>query len=107
MSLFFLYICFSVQRGYLFMLEHIHEEAQLVGYLCHVCESPLSDDEKKDMRDGKCFFKKRELLKCLITKGENACREFLEKFKCYQNLYSQFQNAVRSVTNAGLSKAYI
>lgn len=98
---------FSVQRGYLFMLKQIHEEAQLVDYLCQLCESPLSDDEKKDMRDGKGYFKKRELLKCLTSKGETACREFLEKFKCYQNLYSQFQNAVQSVTNTGSWKAYI
>ncbi|XP_052721737.1 uncharacterized protein LOC128192798 isoform X3 [Crassostrea angulata] len=90
----------AVQKGYLFMLEHIHEEPQLVCYLCHLCESPLSDDKKKDMRDGKGYFKKRELLKCLISKGESACKEFLEKFKCYQNLYSQFCNAVQSVTNA-------
>nr|XP_034301175.1 uncharacterized protein LOC117681324 isoform X4 [Crassostrea gigas] len=90
----------AVQKGYLFMLEHIHEEPQLVCYLCHLCESPLSDDKKKDMLDGKGYFKKRELLKCLISKGESACKEFLEKFKCYQNLYSQFFNAVQSVTNA-------
>ncbi|XP_065932831.1 uncharacterized protein [Magallana gigas] len=90
----------AVQKGYLFMSEHIHKEPQLVCYLCHLCESPLSDDEKKDMRDGKGYFKKKELLKCLISKGETACKEFLEKFKCYQNLYSQFCNAVQSVTNA-------
>lgn len=99
---FFICICFPVQKGYLFMLEHIHDEPQLVGYLCHLCESPLSDDEKIDIRDGNCFFKMRELLKCLISKGESACKEFLEKFKCYQNLYSKFCNAVKSVTNAGL-----
>lgn len=87
------------------MLEHIHEESQLVDYLCHLCESPLSDDETKDMRNGIGYFKKRELLKCLISNGESACKEFLEKFKCYQNLYSQFCNAVQSVTNAGLSVA--
>lgn len=102
---YFFYICFPVQKGYLFMSEHIHKEPQLVCYLCHLCESPLSDDEKKDMRDGKGYFKKKELLKCLISKGETACKEFLEKFKCYQNLYSQFCNAVQSVTNAGLSVA--
>uniref|UniRef100_A0A8W8L993 CARD domain-containing protein n=1 Tax=Magallana gigas TaxID=29159 RepID=A0A8W8L993_MAGGI len=90
----------EVQRGYLFMLEHIHEEAQLFGYLCRVCEAPFCDDEKKDMRDGKGYFKKKELLKRLISKGENACKEFLEKFKGFQNLFSQFQNAVQSVTNA-------
>uniref|UniRef100_A0A8W8L9V8 CARD domain-containing protein n=1 Tax=Magallana gigas TaxID=29159 RepID=A0A8W8L9V8_MAGGI len=95
----------EVQRGYLFMLEHIHEEAQLFGYLCRVCEAPFCDDEKKDMRDGKGYFKKKELLKRLISKGENACKEFLEKFKGFQNLFSQFQNAVQSVTNAGLSVA--
>lgn len=94
-----------MQSGYLFMLERIHEEAQLVSYLCCVCDLPFSDDEKKDMRDGKGYFKKRELLKCLISKGENACKEFLEKFKCFQDLYSQFHIAVQSVTNAGLSVA--
>lgn len=92
-----------MQRGYLFMLDHIHEEAQLVSYLCCVCKASLSDDEKKNMKDGKGNFKK--LLKCLISKGENACKEFLEKFKCFQDLYSQFHNAVQSVTNAGLSVA--
>lgn len=102
---FFICICFPVQKGYLFLLEHIHEELQLVDYLCQLCESHLSDDEKKDMRDGKGYFKKRELLKCLISKGESACKEFLEKFKCYENLYSQFRNAINSVTNAGLSVA--
>lgn len=100
MNIYILFL-FSVQRGYLFMLKHIHEEAQLVDYLCLLCESPLSDDEKKDMRDGKGDFKKKELLKCLTSKGETACREFLEKFKCYPNLYFQFRNAVQSVTNAG------
>uniref|UniRef100_A0A8W8L988 CARD domain-containing protein n=1 Tax=Magallana gigas TaxID=29159 RepID=A0A8W8L988_MAGGI len=96
----------AVQKGYLFMLEHIHEEPQLVCYLCHLCESPLSDDKKKDMLDGKGYFKKRELLKCLISKGESACKEFLEKFKCYQNLYSQFFNAVQSVTNADAHRQF-
>lgn len=86
------------------MLEHIHEEAQLVGYLCSVCDSTFSDDEKKDMIDGKGYFMKKELLKCLISKGEKACKEFMEHFKfLYQDLYSQFCIAVQSVTNAGLS----
>lgn len=58
---YFFYICFPVQKGYLFMLEHIHEELQLLDYLCQLCELPLRDDEKKDMIDGKGFFMKREI----------------------------------------------
>lgn len=65
------------------MLEYIYKELQLVCYFCYLCELFFFDDEKKDMRDGKGYFKKKEFLKCFILKGEIVCKEFLEKFKCY------------------------
>lgn len=97
-------ICFSVQRGFLFLLESLHQEEQLICFIRCKCRlPPLCDDERIEIRDGKGYFKKKELLKCLISKGELTCSEFLEMFRSYQNLYSQFCIAKQSVIQAGLS----
>nr|XP_034301187.1 uncharacterized protein LOC105326615 isoform X2 [Crassostrea gigas] len=91
----------EVQRGFLFLLESLHQEEQLICFIRCKCRlPPLCDDERIEIRDGKGYFKKKELLKCLISKGELTCSEFLEMFRSYQNLYSQFCIAKQSVIQA-------
>lgn len=51
----------EVQRGFLFLLESLHQEDQLIDFLCCKFQLPLlSDDEKIKMIDNKSYFKKKK-----------------------------------------------
>ncbi|XP_061164545.1 uncharacterized protein LOC133173581 [Saccostrea echinata] len=87
----------AVQRGYSFLRDRIHEEEQLIGYLCVVCETrQLSDEEKLEMRKGGGCHLKQKLIKQLVKKGDEACKAFLDKLKHFHCLYTQFCQTMES-----------
>ncbi|XP_056010525.1 uncharacterized protein LOC125681968 isoform X4 [Ostrea edulis] len=89
--------CESVQRAYIFLRDHLHEEEQLIGYLCIVCgRQQLTDDERVEMREGGGCSNKEKLLKQLIHKGNEPCKEFLEKLKACDCFYTRFCQTVES-----------
>lgn len=85
-----------IQGGYIFLLEHLHEEKQLIDYISRVCERPISDD------DG-AVDEIKNLLKSLMLKGDDACRDFLDNFRICKPLFFSFSEAVQSVIKRGMS----
>ena len=91
----------TVQRGFCFLKENLHREEQLAGYLYLVCGLQFTDDEKLDMCNGPNPIKARKLLMHLMQKGNDSCREFLERLQACHEVYAEFRQSLQHEVNAG------
>ena len=93
-----------MQRGFCFLSKNLYREEQLVGYLYIVCDHPFTDDEKSDMCNGANADKTRKLLIRLMQKGNDFCREFLERLQACHDLNAEFWQSLQPEENAFTGK---
>ena len=90
-----------VQRGFCFLSKNLYREEQLVGYLYLVCGLQFTDDEKSNMCNGANPDKTRKLLIRLMQKGNDSCREFLERLQACHDLNAELRQSLQHEENAG------